>query len=54
MVSRLSKLSGLTFYDIDLSACHLRAVSLCIGDRPAPSLDRALKEKDLWGNLAAS
>ena len=52
MLSRLSRLSGLTLYDIDLSACHMRAVTLCVGERRSPYLDRALNDKDLWGELA--
>lgn len=52
MMRSIGRISTLPIYEVDLSACHLRVLSLCVGEKNAPFLTRAISEEDLWTELA--
>lgn len=52
MRSKLKDVTSLSFYELDLSACYLRILTLFIGMENGEYLHRAVNENDLWSILA--
>ena len=48
----MARITGLQFYDVDASACHMRAMTLFIDPIDGPYLHKAVGGTDLWSEMA--